>query len=87
MLTPELAAPVWQLEAISDECFDPIYMAAVEATEESVLNAMLAAEDTPAFRAPHEIVRALPHDNPFTDATSDRLRALVPGMSGAVRDN
>ena len=62
MLTPELAAPVWQLEAISDECFDPIYMAAVEATEESVLNAMLAAEDTPAFRAPHEIVRALPHD-------------------------
>ena len=61
MPTPELAPPVWQLEAISDEQFDPIYMAAVEATEESVLNAMLAAEDTPSLRPAGQTVRALPH--------------------------
>jgi D-aminopeptidase len=35
MVTPELAPPLWQLEAISDEQFDPIYLAAVEAVEES----------------------------------------------------
>ncbi len=63
MPTPELAPPVWQLEAINDERFDPIYMAAVEATEESVLNAMLAAEDTPSFRPPGQMVRALPHED------------------------
>jgi len=62
MPTPELAPAVWRLEAISDELFDPIYMAAVEAVEESVLNAMLAAEDTPSFRDPGRIVRAIPHD-------------------------
>jgi D-aminopeptidase len=62
MLTPELAPPVWQLEAISDEAFDPIYMAAVEAIEESVLNAMLAAEDTPSLRPAGHVVRGIPHD-------------------------
>ena len=62
MLTPELAPPLWRLEAINDEGFDPIYMAAVEAIEEAVLNAMLAAEDTPAVRPPGKLVRAIPHD-------------------------
>ena len=62
MPTPELAPPVWRLEAMNDEVFDPIYMAAVEAVEESVLNAILAAEDTPAYKTPGQIVRAIPHD-------------------------
>ena len=62
MPTPELAPPVWRLEAINDELFDPIYLAAVEAVEESVINALLAAEDTPAFRPPGRIVRVIPHD-------------------------
>lgn len=62
MPTPELAPPLWRLEAVSDEQFDPIYMAAVETVEEGVLNALLAAEDTPMFRDPSRIVRALPHD-------------------------
>lgn len=61
MVTPELAPHVWSFEAISDEVFDPIYMAAVEATEEAVINAMLAAEDTPAFFAPGKTVRAIDH--------------------------
>jgi D-aminopeptidase len=61
MPTPELAPALWRLEAVSDDEFDPIYMAAVEAVEESVLNAMLAAEDTPTLRDPARIVRAIPH--------------------------
>jgi len=62
MLTPELAPSLWTLEAISDEQFDPIYLAAVEAVDEAVLNAMLAAEDAPSFRTPSKVVRAIPHD-------------------------
>ena len=58
--TPELGAPIWTLEALNDETFDPIYMAAVEAIEEAVVNAMLAAVDTPMFRTPGGVVRALP---------------------------
>ncbi len=60
MPTPELGPPVWTLEAVSDEQFNPIYMAAVEAIEEAVINAMLAAEDTPTFRPAGKTVRAIP---------------------------
>ncbi|WP_268867255.1 MULTISPECIES: P1 family peptidase [unclassified Pseudomonas] len=35
------------MDYLNDECFDTLYLAAVQATEEAVLNAMLAAEDTP----------------------------------------
>jgi len=63
MPTPELAPAVWRLEAINDELFDTIYLAAVEAVEESVINALLAADDMPSFRATGQIVRAIPHDD------------------------
>ncbi len=61
MPTPELAPPLWQLDALNDEHFDPVYMAAVECIEEAVLNALLAAEDTPTFRPGGGVVPALPH--------------------------
>lgn len=44
---PQLAQARQSLEYLSDECFDAIYLATVQATEEAVLNAMLAAEDAP----------------------------------------
>lgn len=47
---PQLDGPLRHMEMLSDEVFDPFYLAAVEAVEEAVLNAMLAAEDTPIFR-------------------------------------
>ncbi|WP_221799545.1 P1 family peptidase [Oceanobacter mangrovi] len=37
---------------LNDEVFDDFYMAAVQAVEESVVNAMVAAEDTPIFKLP-----------------------------------
>lgn len=44
---------------LPDDRFDPYYLAAVEATEEAVLNAMLAAEDAPTLRPPGRTCRAL----------------------------
>ncbi|KJS10553.1 MAG: aminopeptidase [Hoeflea sp. BRH_c9] len=42
---PQLTAARYQIDMINDDLFDPIYQAAVEATEEAVLNAMVAATD------------------------------------------
>jgi len=56
---PQLSGPRRTLETISDEEFDPIYLAAVEATEEAVINAMLAAEDMTSLRPPDLVCRAL----------------------------
>ncbi|MEZ5773554.1 MAG: P1 family peptidase [Hyphomicrobiaceae bacterium] len=58
----EHAGPRLQFEAINDDIFDPIYMAAIEAVEEAVINAMVAAEDTPTLKPPGKICRAIPHD-------------------------
>ena len=57
---PLLSPPLLTIEMINDEQFDPIYLAAVEAVEEAVVNAMVAAEDTPTFKPPGRICRALP---------------------------
>jgi D-aminopeptidase len=58
---PQRGAPTWQLEAINDELLDPVFEAAVQATEEAVVNAMLAAEDTPSARPTGRVVRAIDH--------------------------
>lgn len=63
---PQLGPTRRSLETISDELFDPIYMAATEAIEEAVVNAMLAAEDMTTLRPPGRICRAI---------HPDRLRA------------
>ncbi|MEM8951760.1 MAG: P1 family peptidase [Pseudomonadota bacterium] len=56
---PQLAGPRMSFEMISDEQFDPIYMAAVEAIEEAVINAMLAAEDMTTLRPEGHVCRAI----------------------------
>lgn len=55
---PQLAPTRLNLDYLNDECFDALYLAAVQATEEAVLNAMLAAEDAP-MQKPVGICRAL----------------------------
>ena len=55
---PQLSPTRQSLDYLSDECFDAIYLAAVQATEEAVLNAMLAADDAP-MQKPKGICRAL----------------------------
>ena len=48
---------------INDDYFDDFYQGAVESTEEAIVNAMVAAEDTPTIKNPADrICRALPHD-------------------------
>jgi len=56
---PQLAGPRRSFEMISDEQFDPIYMATVKAIEEAVINAMLAAEDMTTFRPAGLVCRAI----------------------------
>ncbi len=56
---PQLGAPSWRLEAINDEHFDAIYLAVVQAVEEAVVNALVAAETTPTFRPPGSVARAI----------------------------
>lgn len=65
---PQLAGPRRHFETINDELFDPIYLAAVEAIEEAVINAMLAAEDMTTLRPAGLTCRAI---------DPQRLRALV----------
>lgn len=57
---PALGPKTLRLEAMSDAWIDPLYAASVEATEEAVVNALLAAEDRVAFKPAGQAVRALP---------------------------
>ena len=56
---PQLAGPRFEFDLINDEEFDPIYMAAVEAIEEAVINAMLAAEDMTTLKPSGLVCRAI----------------------------
>ena len=44
---------------LNNEIMDPIYLASVEAVEEAVINAMVAAEDVMAIKPAGQIVRAI----------------------------
>jgi len=55
---PQLSPSQVQLDTLNDEYIDPLYLAAVQATEEAILNAMLAAEDAP-MQKPEGLCRAL----------------------------
>jgi len=56
-------APLNSASYINDFHFDRLYEAAVESTEEAIINAMIAAEDTPTVKQPAgRICRALPQD-------------------------
>jgi D-aminopeptidase len=53
-------APVLQsFEVLNGEYLDPLYLAAVEAVEEAVVNAMVAGEDVATVKPEGKIVRAL----------------------------
>jgi D-aminopeptidase len=54
-----LESGIHNYQFITDEALDPYYMAAVQCTEEAVLNAMLAARDMTTVRPPGKICRAL----------------------------
>lgn len=56
---PQLSGPWRQMSCLNDERLDPVYLAAIEAVEEAVLNAMLMAEDTPTARPRGAICRAI----------------------------
>ena len=59
---PHQAPAHRMVEMVSDELFDPIYLAVVESVEEAVINAMLAAETTGGTPYDRFRVSALPVD-------------------------
>ncbi len=58
----QLGAKHLRLDCLNDEVFDDIYLAAVEAVEEAVLNALVAAEDMTTLRPAGLTCRAIDHD-------------------------
>jgi D-aminopeptidase len=57
----QMAQSHQQLQFLNDDFLDPVYEATVQVVEEAILNAMVAADDTPTFKPPGKIVRAIPH--------------------------
>ena len=51
----------FRTEWLNDALLDEIYGAAVEAIEESVLNAMIAAESIPTWKPPGFTLQAIDH--------------------------
>jgi D-aminopeptidase len=58
---PQKAGALIQRTEINAELIDPIYLAAVEGVEESVVNAIVAGSDTPTFRFPGKIIPGIDH--------------------------
>jgi len=48
------------LKMVPNDSMDPLFAATVQATEEAIVNAMIAATDMTGINGHH--VRALPHD-------------------------
>ncbi len=59
MPMPQVAPPKLVMEIINDELLDPIYEATCQGVEESVLNAMIAAESMPTVKPVGKIVHAI----------------------------
>ncbi|WP_250637305.1 P1 family peptidase [Salipiger sp. CCB-MM3] len=70
MPLPQLSGPWRQMTCLNDELLDPVYMAAVEAVDEAVLNALCAAEDVPMARPAVGTCRAM---------DTERLMSLLQG--------
>ncbi|HEX4649115.1 MAG TPA: P1 family peptidase, partial [Steroidobacteraceae bacterium] len=62
------------LKMLPNESLDPLFAATVQATEEAIVNSMVAAEDMTGIDGHH--VRALPHDE---------LRAVLARYNRLVR--
>jgi D-aminopeptidase len=56
---PGLGSPFASIQHINDDLLDTIYLAAVDATDEAIINAMVAAEDTPTFKPVGRVCRAI----------------------------
>lgn len=50
------------MDSVSDDHFDPIYLATVEATDEAVVNALVAAEDMETLKPAGKVCRAVEAD-------------------------
>jgi D-aminopeptidase len=62
MPMPQLSDTHRSFNYINDEAFDPIYLAVVESIEESVINALVAAEDMSTVRPFGRVCRAIDHE-------------------------
>ena len=60
---PMLSKSKLQFEYINDEAFDDIYLSIVQSVEESVVNAMLAADDMGTIRPEGFICKAIDYDD------------------------
>lgn len=56
---PQISGPRFTLEMINDELLDPVYLAATEAIEEAVINALLAADDMTTVKPAGHICSAI----------------------------
>ncbi len=56
---PQLDAPLLTRTELNGEVIDPLYLAAVEAVEEAVVNALVAGEDAPTVKPEGLVVRAI----------------------------
>jgi D-aminopeptidase len=55
----EFEPPVGHFDLLNGEYLDPLYMGAVEATEEAIVNAMVAAEDMTTLKPAGRVCRAI----------------------------
>jgi D-aminopeptidase len=60
--SPQLGKLLWQLEALNDDFLDPVFEATVQSIEEAVINALVAARDTPTHKPAGKWVRAIDHE-------------------------
>ena len=78
---PQLSPAHLSMDHINDSACDPVYLGAVECTEEAVINAMLAAESTPELRPGGSMCEAIDHaDLMRIMARHGRVRASDPDM-------
>ena len=62
-IVPQLSKSKLQFEYINDEVFDDIYLAIVQSVEESVVNAMLAADDMETLRPGGHLCKAIDYED------------------------
>jgi D-aminopeptidase len=60
---PQLSAARMRFEYLNGELLDPLYLAAVEAIEEAVVNALVAADSMTTVKPPGLVCRAIDHDD------------------------
>lgn len=73
---PHLSPARMAFEYLNGEVLDPLYLAAVEAIEEAVVNALVAAESMTTVKPPDLVCRAIDHDE--LRAVMGRYQRLSP---------